>query len=106
MLNFIIWIIFGALAGWIASIITGKNRKMNGVANVVIGIFGAFIGAGIMNTWQGSQCQRVLRFTGFLIAVGGAVLLIYRNEFDLVKLTHPLTSLRVSTYGSRYHLPE
>ncbi len=75
MLNFIIWIIFGALAGWIASIITGKNRKMNGVANVVIGIFGAFIGAGIMNTW-GIPVPEGFTLTGFLIAVGGAVLLI------------------------------
>jgi uncharacterized membrane protein YeaQ/YmgE (transglycosylase-associated protein family) len=47
-MNFIIWIIFGALAGWIASILTGKNRKMGAVAN--IGIFGAFVGAGVMNT--------------------------------------------------------
>jgi len=30
LLNIILWIIFGALAGWIASIITGKNRKMGG----------------------------------------------------------------------------
>ena len=37
-MNFIVWIIFGALAGWVASVITGKNRKMNGIANVVIGM--------------------------------------------------------------------
>jgi uncharacterized membrane protein YeaQ/YmgE (transglycosylase-associated protein family) len=49
-MNFIAWIIFGALAGWIASILTGKNRKMGAVANIVMGIFGAFVGAGILNT--------------------------------------------------------
>ena len=75
MLNFIIWTVFGALAGWIASIITGKNRKMNGVANIVIGIFGAFVGAGIMNI-AGIIVPQGFTLYGFLVAVGGAVLLI------------------------------
>jgi uncharacterized membrane protein YeaQ/YmgE (transglycosylase-associated protein family) len=47
-MNWIVWIIFGALAGWIASIITGKNRKMGAIANIVVGIVGAFIGGYIM----------------------------------------------------------
>ena len=74
-MNFIVWIIFGALAGWVASIITGKNRKMNGIANVVIGMFGAFVGAGIMST-LGMNVPVGFTLTGFLVAVGGAVLLI------------------------------
>ena len=79
MLNFIIWIIFGALAGWIASIITGKNRKMNGVANVIVGIFGAFVGAGIMST-LGMNVPVGFTLTGFLVAVGGAVALIFATR--------------------------
>jgi len=74
-MNFIIWIIFGALAGWVASIITGKNRKMGAVANIVIGVFGAFVGAGIMNT-LGINVPVGFSLMGFLVAVGGAVLLI------------------------------
>lgn len=76
LINIIAWIVFGALAGWIASIITGKNRKMGGLANVVVGIIGAFLGGAIMNFlgYQG--------FTGFnlwslLVAIGGAVVLIW-----------------------------
>lgn len=79
MTNFIIWIIFGALAGWIASIITGKNSKMDGVANIVIGVFGAFVGAGIMNT-LGIAVPTGFTLTGFLIAVGGAVVLIFATN--------------------------
>jgi len=75
MQNFIIWLIFGALAGWVASIITGKNRKMGAVANIVIGIFGAFVGAGIMNT-LGLSVPQGFSLMGFLVAVGGAVILI------------------------------
>ena len=74
-MTFIAWIIFGALAGWIASILTGKNRKMGAVANIVIGMFGAFVGAGIMTT-LGLNVPVGVTLTGFLVAVGGAVLLI------------------------------
>lgn len=76
VIDIILWVVFGALAGWIASIITGKNRKMGGLANVVVGIIGAFLGGAIMNFfgYQG--------FTGFnlwslLVAIGGAVVLIW-----------------------------
>ena len=48
-MNFILWIIFGALAGWIASIIMGNNRKMGAIANIVTGIVGAFIGGWVMS---------------------------------------------------------
>lgn len=74
-MNFILWLLFGALAGWFASVTTGKNRKMGAVANIVIGIFGAFVGAGIMNT-LGIPVPQGFSLTGFLVAVGGAVALI------------------------------
>jgi len=75
MINFLIWLVFGALAGWVASILTGKNRKINGFANIVVGILGAFIGAGILNT-LGFAVPEGMSILGFLVAVGGAVVLI------------------------------
>ena len=48
-MNFLVWIIFGALAGWIASIIMGKNAKMGAFANIIVGIIGAFIGGYVMD---------------------------------------------------------
>lgn len=75
MVNFIAWLIFGALAGWVASILTGKNRKMGAVANIVVGILGAFIGAGIMST-LGIAVPEGFSVMGFLVAVGGAVVMI------------------------------
>ncbi|HRQ33669.1 MAG TPA: GlsB/YeaQ/YmgE family stress response membrane protein [Anaerolineales bacterium] len=71
MINFIAWLIFGALAGWVASIITGKNRKMGAVANIIVG----FIGAGIMST-LGIAVPEGFSVMGFLVAVGGAVVMI------------------------------
>lgn len=69
------WIILGALAGWVASMIMGKNGSMGAIANIVVGIIGAFIGGFVM-----SLVNKVgvtgFNFTSFLIALLGAVILL------------------------------
>ena len=47
--NILVWIILGALAGWIASMIMGRNAQMGALANIVVGIVGALIGGFLMN---------------------------------------------------------
>ncbi|GAB1471869.1 hypothetical protein MASR2M66_27470 [Chloroflexota bacterium] len=75
-MNFIVWIIFGAIAGWIASIIMGKNAKMGAIANIVVGIIGAFIGGWIMNTF-GAQGVTGFNLPSFIVAVVGAIVLLF-----------------------------
>lgn len=70
------WIVIGALAGWIASMLTGNNEKMGAGANIVVGIIGGFIGGLAMNLLGGSG------ITGFnlwslLVAVIGSVILLW-----------------------------
>lgn len=70
------WIVIGALAGWIASMLTGNNEKMGAGANIAVGIIGGFIGGIAMNLLGGSG------ITGFnlwslLVAVIGAVILLW-----------------------------
>lgn len=75
-MNFILWIIFGALAGWIASIIMGKNKKMGAIANIVVGIAGAFIGNWIMSFF-GVPMATTFSLPSLLVAIGGAVVLLF-----------------------------
>jgi len=75
-MNFIVWIIFGAIAGWIASIIMGKNAKMGAIANIVVGIIGAFIGGWIMDTF-GAQGVTGFNLPSFIVAVVGAIVLLF-----------------------------
>lgn len=75
--NILIWIAFGALAGWIASIITGKNKQMGGVENVVSGIAGAFIGGFIMENIFGTDGLTGFNVYSFIVAILGAVVLIW-----------------------------
>lgn len=43
------WLIFGGLAGWVASMIMKKNKSMGILANIVVGIVGAFVGGFVMD---------------------------------------------------------
>lgn len=76
LLNILLWIIFGALAGWIASIIMGSDGQMGAVANIVVGIVGAFIGGFIMNA-LGEAAVTGFNIYSLLVAVLGAVVLIF-----------------------------
>ncbi len=75
-MNFLAWIILGALAGWIASIIMGKNKQMGAIANIIVGIVGAFIGGYIMDFF-GAQGVTGFNFSSFLVALVGAVVLLF-----------------------------
>ncbi len=74
-MQFILWIVLGALAGWIASIITGTDAEQGALGNIVVGIIGAFIGGLVLQLFGANQT------TGFslgslLTAVLGAVILL------------------------------
>jgi uncharacterized membrane protein YeaQ/YmgE (transglycosylase-associated protein family) len=75
-MNWLVWIIFGALAGWIASMIMGANKRMGALANIVVGIVGAFLGGWIMSLF-GAQGVTGFNLPSILIAIGGAVVLLF-----------------------------
>lgn len=78
MLNFILWIILGGVAGWVASIIMGKNAKMGLLANVVVGIIGAFLGGWLLDVLDIAAVNpNEVSWTNFFSAVFGAVVLLF-----------------------------
>ena len=77
ILNIISWIIFGAIAGWVASMIAGENAQQGWVGNVVVGIIGAFIGGLIFSfLGLGGAVTGPWRIESFIAAVIGAVILL------------------------------
>jgi len=74
--NIIVWILLGALAGWIASMIMGRDASMGADANIVVGIIGAIIGGLIMNA-LGNPGVSGLNLYSILVAIGGAVVLLF-----------------------------
>ncbi|MDD4124354.1 MAG: GlsB/YeaQ/YmgE family stress response membrane protein [Eubacteriales bacterium] len=70
------WIVIGALAGWLASIITGNNKRMGAGANILVGIIGGVIGGIIMNLLGGYGITG-FNFWSLLVATGGAAVLLF-----------------------------
>jgi uncharacterized membrane protein YeaQ/YmgE (transglycosylase-associated protein family) len=75
-MNILVWIIFGAIAGWIASIVMGRNKQMGAIANIVVGIIGAFLGGYIMQFF-GAEGVTGFNLQSFFVAVVGAIVLLF-----------------------------
>jgi uncharacterized membrane protein YeaQ/YmgE (transglycosylase-associated protein family) len=78
-MEIIAWIVLGALAGWLASLIMDTSHQQGAIVNIVVGVLGAIIGGFIVSAVGGEG------LTGFtiyslLVATFGAVVLlaIYR----------------------------
>lgn len=76
IMSFIIWLVFGALVGWIASMIMGTDAQQGAIGNIVVGILGAFIGGFVMNA-MGQSGVTGFNFYSTFVAILGAVVLIW-----------------------------
>lgn len=74
IINIILWIVFGAIAGWLAGKIMKSERGL--IGNIILGIIGSFVGgwvAGLLNI----DTATGFNFVSLLIAIGGACLVIF-----------------------------
>lgn len=76
VMNIIVWIIFGALVGWIASIIMRTNAEQGALANIVVGIIGAFIGGAVSRALGGPDVSG-FNLSSLIVAIVGAVVLLF-----------------------------
>lgn len=74
-MGIIAWIIFGALAGWVAGLITRSGRR-GCITNIIIGIVGAFIGGVIMEFLTGTGFSMGFNLRSFIVAVIGSIILL------------------------------
>jgi uncharacterized membrane protein YeaQ/YmgE (transglycosylase-associated protein family) len=84
-MGIISWIIIGALAGWIASIITGNNKEMGAGLNILVGIVGGFIGGIVMNLLGGSGVTGFNLWSLLVSVVGSVILLLIVNSIKRKK---------------------
>jgi len=75
-LGCISWILFGALAGWIASMITGRNQRQGCIMNIIVGVIGAFIGGLFYNLLTGNTLNVGWNLTALIVSILGAVVLL------------------------------
>jgi uncharacterized membrane protein YeaQ/YmgE (transglycosylase-associated protein family) len=72
MMNLIIWLIAGALIGWLAGLV--MNDREGTPLSIVIGIVGALIGGFLIG--YSTINQNVLNLTALLVSFIGAVVLL------------------------------
>ena len=73
MLSWIIAIIIGGVAGWIASMIMGRDASMGIFWNIIVGLIGSLIGNAFFGV--GGPIGE-FSLTGFIVAIVGAVILL------------------------------
>lgn len=83
MTEVLFWILFGVLAGWIATLATGTHGRQRVLGNIIIGVLGAIVGGLLMRVLS-ERGVAGLSIPSLLTAGGGAIVLIslYRNTAD------------------------
>lgn len=72
--NIILWIIFGAIAGWGAGLLMGNNGGL--IRNVILGIIGSFVG-GFLAGQLGIDVKAGFNIASLLVAIAGACVVIF-----------------------------
>lgn len=72
-MGIILWIVFGALVGWVASLVMKSEQSL--LWDIVVGIVGAVIGGFVMSL-LGESSVNGFNLYSFVVALLGACILI------------------------------
>lgn len=77
-MNIIIWLIAGAIVGWVASNLMRTNSQQGLLLDIVVGIIGAFVAGYFLSPifGVGTINQNNFSLPALLVSLGGAVLLL------------------------------
>jgi uncharacterized membrane protein YeaQ/YmgE (transglycosylase-associated protein family) len=75
-MGILLWIIFGALSGWMASVIMKTNSSQGTMMDIIMGIIGSVVGGFLMNL-IGQSGVTGFNLYSFAVAVIGAVVVIF-----------------------------
>jgi uncharacterized membrane protein YeaQ/YmgE (transglycosylase-associated protein family) len=76
MVNFIVWLIVGAIIGWVASSLMGTREGL--LLNIVVGILGAFVAGIVLTPLLGVSTinQNNFSLPGLIVSLLGAIILL------------------------------
>lgn len=76
-MGWIIAIIVGGVAGWLASMVMARDASMGIFLNIIVGIIGAVIGNLLAGPLFGIDTTiQTFNLPGFLVAIVGAIVLL------------------------------
>ena len=74
-MNLLLWLILGAISGWLAGLIMGDQRR-GWLGNIVVGVLGSALG-GFVASLLGFGGVDGFNLYSLLVAVAGACLLLW-----------------------------
>jgi uncharacterized membrane protein YeaQ/YmgE (transglycosylase-associated protein family) len=74
MINLILWLVLGALVGWLASLIMRTDARQGALLNIVVGLVGAMIGGFLFGA--STITSGVFSLNALLISLVGALILL------------------------------
>jgi uncharacterized membrane protein YeaQ/YmgE (transglycosylase-associated protein family) len=105
MINFIIWIIAGGFIGWLASVIMKTNNRQGMIADIIVGIVGAFVGGYFLSPLFNISTINESNYSipALLVSLGGAIILLaisklFRNVGGFLLIV--IIALLIYTYVS------
>jgi len=75
--NIIIWIVVGAIAGWLASLVMKTNRGQSLGEDIIVGIVGGFVGGFILDILNVGGDVSGINLVSIVVAFFGAVVLLF-----------------------------
>lgn len=75
-MNILLLLIFGALVGWIASLVMGTSQRQGLIMDIILGIVGSIVGGWLMSLF-GEQGVTGFDLYSLVVGVIGAIILIY-----------------------------
>jgi uncharacterized membrane protein YeaQ/YmgE (transglycosylase-associated protein family) len=75
-MGLIAWIIVGGLAGWLASIVMGTNRRQGCLMDIILGVIGAVVGGFVLNALGTPADVTGINLPSILTAFIGAVIVL------------------------------
>ena len=73
--SLLIYLIFGAIVGWLASVIVGSNNSQGLIGDVILGIIGSMAGGWIMD-YFGKPGVTGFNLYSILVGVIGAIVFV------------------------------
>jgi uncharacterized membrane protein YeaQ/YmgE (transglycosylase-associated protein family) len=72
----VVWVIVGAIAGWLASLVMKTNARQGLVQDIMVGVIGGIIGGFLFNALGVGGAVTGLNVTSVLVAFVGAIVLL------------------------------
>ena len=79
-MEFIVWIVTGAIVGWFAYAFVGLNEDRGRVVSIVMGVVGAIVGGKVLAPMFAAAPLDPIGLTSFIFTAGAAAAVLFAGN--------------------------